>query len=141
MMIKNSSPGRAKNTPPPAILKQVTDSAVNPLNVRERRLYIFMHINALLQRNLTGELIKFCFFKTTVTFRRLNPVLTLLACVNNNDVEESQHCAPRHKPPNEDVCWHFHSGKSVQTQRGVGGTGGGGLLICMKISKHILILK
>ena len=89
MMINNSTPGRAENTPPTAILKQVTDSAVNPLNVRKRCLYIFMHINALLQPNLTGELIKFWFFKTTMTFRRLNPVLTLLACVNNNDVGES----------------------------------------------------
>lgn len=50
-----------------------------------------MHINALLQPHLTGELIKFGFHNTTVTFRSLNPVLTLLACVNNNDAGESQH--------------------------------------------------
>lgn len=88
MMINNSTPGRAENTPPTAILKQVTDAAVNPINVGKRCLYIFMHINALLQPNLTGELIKFWFFKTTVTFRSLNPVLTLLACVNNIRVGE-----------------------------------------------------
>lgn len=45
-----------------------------------------MRINSLLQPNLTGKLIKFLFFKTTMTFRSLNPVLTLLACVNNNDM-------------------------------------------------------
>lgn len=63
MMINNSPPGTAQNTPPPAILKQVTDSAANPLNERKRCLYIFMHINTLLKPNLTGELIKFWFFK------------------------------------------------------------------------------
>lgn len=89
MMINNSTPARAENTPPTAILKQVRDSVVNPLNLRKRCLYILMHINALLQPDLTGELIKFGFYKTTMTFRSLNPVLTLLACVNNSDVGES----------------------------------------------------
>lgn len=60
--------------------------AANPLNERKRCLYIFMRINSLLQPNLTGELIKFRFLKTTMTFRSLKPVLTLLARVNNNDM-------------------------------------------------------
>lgn len=77
-----------------------------------------MPINALLQPSLTGELIKFCFFKTTVTFSSLNPAPTLLACVNSNDVGEWQHGGPRRSEPNEDVFWHFHPEQSVKPQQG-----------------------
>lgn len=95
-----------------------------------------MHINAMLQPNLTGELIKFWFFKTTMTFRSLNPVLTLLACVNNNGVGESQHCAPLDTSSQMKMCFGIFTrdNQAKHNREGV-------LVVCMKISQLILIIK
>lgn len=93
-----------------------------------------MLINAPLQPNMTGELINFGFHKTSVTFGSLNPVLTVLDCVNNNDMGENHNTitAPRHSLPEKEAFGH--QGRS-------GGKTGEETLTYMKMNQEVLIME
>lgn len=69
-----------------------------------------------------------------MTFRSLNSVLTLLACVNNKDVRESYRRAPRQNRQNEDIFDIFTCDNKSNPK-------GEGVAAPMKISQQIQIIK
>lgn len=84
-----------------------------------------MHINVPLQPNPTGEHIKFGFYKTSMTFRSLNPVPTLLASVYKNDVKESTQSLPPVTQPAKLKCVLVFSPGTIGQK-----TTGGNTLAC-----------